>query len=123
MSTLSWWGQPHQTGPIAIQQPITTQEAEYYWDWGTAPQSIAVSTTATTILSATNEPRLVSYRVDADPAIKLKIWKNAPTTGDYELDSFGGHNIEKWELSSGLKIATVAGTANVIVNTASRVVI
>ena len=113
MSTLSW-----------ASSPAASNVSEYYyWDWGTAPQSIAISTTATTVLSASNQPRLVSYRVDADPAIKLKIWKNAATTGPHELDSYGGHNLEQWELNSALKVATVSGTANIIVNVATKVII
>lgn len=102
---------------------VNTSTPEYYWDWGTAPQSIAITTTPSTVLSASNQPRLVSYRVDADPAIKLKVWKNSPTSGPHELESYGGHNIEKWELSSALKVATVSGTANVVINVATKVII
>lgn len=97
--------------------------SEYYWEWGTAPQLVAIGTAPQLILESSNQPRLISYRADADPSIKIKLWKNAPTTGPHELDSFGGHNMEKWELMSALKASTVSGTANIIVNTASKVII
>lgn len=101
----------------------SSSNPDYDWNWGTSPQLVAIGTSPSTILSASNQPRLISYRVEADPSIKVKLWKNAPTTGPYELDSYGGQNIERWELMSGLKASTVSGTANIIVNTASRIVV
>lgn len=101
----------------------STNASEYYWEWGTSPQLVAIGTAPQLILEASSQPRLISYRADADPSIKIKIWKNSVTTGPHELDSFGGHNMEKWELTSALKVATVSGTANIIVNTATKVII
>ena len=112
MTTISW------------SQPATnTQETEYYWDWSSTPQVVNIGTTPSLILSESAEPRLINYRVEAPSDTKIKMWLNSPTSGDHELDSYGGHNMAQMPLLSALKLATVSGTAKVIVGTASRVVI
>jgi hypothetical protein len=114
MTTISW-SQPVEGNGLAT--------TEYDWDWSSTPQIFSIGTSPQLILSASSEPRLVSYRADAPATTKLKIWRNAPISGTHELDSSGGHNISDWRLISKLSVATTAGTADIIVNTATRIII
>lgn len=111
MTTISW------------SQPTTTVTDNYQWEWSSTPQVVNIGTTPQLILSASSEPRLINYRAEASTDTKIKIWLNSPTTGEYELDSYGGHNMAQMELLSALKCATASGTAKIVVNTATRIII
>lgn len=113
MTTISW------SQPVSVLGSETT----YKWDWSSSPQVVNIGTSPQLILTETAEPRLINYRAEASSDTKIKIWLNTPTTGDYELDSYGGHNMAQMELMSALKVATHSGTAKIIINTASRVII
>ena len=112
MTTISWG-----------LNAINTQQSEYIWDWSSTPAVFTVGTSPQLILSASSEPRLISYRAEAPSDTRIKIWENGPTSGEHEQDSYGGHNIADWELASALKIATVSGTAKIVVNTAEKIII
>lgn len=94
-----------------------------YWKWGSTPAVFNIGTSPSLILSEVSEPRLINYRAEADSNIKIKLWFNAPTTGDHEMDSFGGHNLKDMPLASKLQCATVSGTAKIVVNTAELIII
>lgn len=106
---------------ISWNLPYTDQK--YKWEWGSSPQVFTIGTSPQLILAESNEPRLISYRAEGSPDIKIKIWKNSPASGEHEEDSFTGHNMTDRELNSALKMATDSGTAKIIINTATKVVI